>query len=140
MLPPETIQASLDSIATEPPTLSSDTPGDTAVWKLESADDVTASSETFTALVNRLGCSGGVTGEVFEPTIEVGETDIVVTFLVAPLDSELVQTCPSNDEVQYEVGLREPIGQRRVLDGSCRDGGEAALTSFCTSGAARWTP
>lgn len=127
-------------MALELPPATFDAPGDVAVWKLESATDVMPSSTTFTALVNRLGCSGGRTGEVLEPIIEVGETDIVVTFFVAPLDSDLEQECPGNDEVPYEVRLDEPIGQRQLLDGSCRSGGEAASTSFCAAGAARWVP
>lgn len=72
--------------------------------------------------------------------IEAGETDVVVTFFVAALDSHLEQTCPGNDEVPYEVILDEPIGRRQLLDGACRDGGEAASTSFCMAGAARRVP
>ena len=56
------------------------------------------------------------------------------------LESDLEQECPGNDEVPYEVRLDEPIGQRQLLDGSCRSGGEAASTSFCAAGAARWVP
>lgn len=138
--PTTTVPTPVGSIAIELPPATFDAPGDVAVWKLESATDVVTSSTTFTALVNRLGCSGGSTGEVLEPTVEVGETDIVVTFFVAALDSDLEQTCPDNDEVRYEVRLNEPIGQRQLLDGSCRSGGEAASTSFCAAGAARWVP
>ena len=138
--PATTVPTPVGSTAIEPPPATADAPGDVAVWKLESATDVVASSTTFTALVNRLGCSGGVTGEVLKPTVEMGETDIVVTFFVAALDSDLEQTCPDNDEVPYEVILDEPIGERPLLDGSCRSGGEAASTSFCAAGAARWIP
>ena len=84
------------------------------------------SSETFSALVNRLGCSGGLTGEAFEPAIEVGETDVIVTFYVAPLDGDLEQTCPGNNGVRHEMDHGVPIGQRHLVNGSCRDGGEAA--------------
>jgi hypothetical protein len=90
--------------------------------------------------VRRHRRSGGVAGEVFEPIVEVGETDIIVTFFDVSRDSDLEQTCPGNDEVPYELELGEPIGQRRVLDGSCRSGGEAASTSFCAPGATRWVP
>lgn len=135
-----TVPTPVGSSAIELPPATVDAPGDAAVWKLESATEVGASSTTFTALVTRLGCSGGMTGEVLEPTIEMGETEVVVTFFVAALDSDLEQTCPDNDEVRYEVSLDEPIGQRQLLDGSCRSGGEAASTSFCAAGAARWSP
>lgn len=138
--PATTVPTPVGSAAIELPPATFDAPGDAAVWKLESAIDVVASSTTFTALVNRLGCSGGVTGDVLEPLIEVGETEVVVTFFVAALDSDLEQTCPGNDEVRYTVNLDEPIGQRQLLDGSCRSGAEAASTSFCAAGAARWVP
>lgn len=138
--PPGTVPESLESVAVEPPASTSTAPGATAVWRIESPDSIQESSGTFTALVSRLGCSGGVTGEVFEPTIETGTVDITVTFLVAPLDPDLDQTCPGNDEVRSEVDVGEPIGERRILDGACRDGKEAAATSFCASGNARWTP
>lgn len=138
--PATTVPTPVGSTAIELPPATFDAPGDVAVWKLESGTDVVDSSTTFTALVNRLGCSGGVTGEVLEPTIEVSETEVVVTFFVEALDSDLEQTCPGNDEVPYEVILAEPIGERPLLDGSCRSGGEAASTSFCAAGAARWVP
>lgn len=46
--------------------------------------NLSAASDSFTAVVNRLGCSGGVTGEVFEPSIAIDDRDIVVTFDVEP--------------------------------------------------------
>lgn len=138
--PATTVSTPVGSTAIEAPPATFDAPGDVAVWKLQSATDVDTSSTTFTALVNRLGCSGGVTGEVLEPIIDAGETEVVVTFFVAALDSDLEQTCPDNDEVPYEVILDEPIGQGELLDGSCRSGGEASSTSFCAAGAARWVP
>jgi len=138
--PVTTVPAPVGSAAIELPAATVDSPGDVAVWTLESASDVLGSSSAFTALVTRLGCSGGVTGEVLEPTVEIGETEIVVTFFVAALDSDLEQTCPGNDEVPYVVVLVEPIGDRPILDGSCRDGSRAASTSFCAAGAARWVP
>ena len=138
--PTTTVPVSAGSTATELPPATLDAPGDVAVWKLESPSATAPPSTTFTALVSRLGCSGGVTGEVLEPTVEASDTEIIVTFFVASLDSDLEQTCPGNDEVRYEVSLDEPIGDRPLLDGSCRSGGEAASTFFCAAGAARWVP
>lgn len=127
-----------DDVRLPPATI--DAHGDAAVWTVSPASDVTPASSSFTALVTRLGCAGGVTGDVLEPLVEIGPTDIVVTFFVAGLDSELEQTCPENDAVPVEVALGERIGDRPILDGACRSGSEAASTSHCAAGPARWVP
>ena len=138
--PTTTVPTPVGSTSVELRSTAEDAAGDAAVWELESAAEIGASSTTFVALVTRLGCSGGITGEVLEPTIVLGEADVVVTFFVAALDSDVEQTCPDNDRVRYEVTLGEPIGQRQMSDGSCLSGGQAASTSFCAAGAVRWSP
>ncbi len=113
--------------------------GATAVWELGSDASLTASSQTFTAMVSRLACSGGETGEVFEPTVESTAEQVMVTFTVAPLP-EGDHTCPGNDRVPFVVDLGEPLGERSLWDGAC-DTGEATRTSFCASeagGGQRW--
>jgi hypothetical protein len=113
--------------------------GDTAIWELEPSERIDSSADSFTAVVSRLGCSGGITGEVFAPTIQLGKSEIVVTFLVAPLDKNVFYNCPGNIGVPHEVELREQIGNRRLIDGSCLT--EPALsTRFCLRGGARWIP
>jgi len=114
--------------------------GATAVWAVDSAAGVDPAASSFIALVTRLECSGGVTGEVFEPVVEASGSDIVVTFFVAPLDSDLEQSCPENDAVPYEVDLGQPIGTSRLFDGACREGAEASSTRLCAGGAVRWAP
>jgi hypothetical protein len=114
-----------------------DVAGDAAVWHLAAAESLSAASDSFTAVVTRLGCSGGVTGEVYEPDIAIGDSDIVVTFSVEPVDGG---ECPSNDEVPFVINIGEPIGERRLVDGACLDEGEAASTSFCEAGPERWSP
>lgn len=111
--------------------------GETAVWRANPEDPPTSSAETFTALVTRLDCSSGVTGEVLEPSIVVRHDAVVVTFEVAPLPRGNY-TCQGNDEVPYVVDVGEPIGVRDVVDGACLSG-EAQSTSFCTDGAVRWS-
>lgn len=112
--------------------------GDVAVWSLSTDADVTGSSESFTALVDRLDCNGGVTGEVLEPSIEVDEVTIVVTFTVESVTPG-TQTCPSNDTVAFLVNVGQPIGQRVLVDGACLTD-RARTTSFCTEGGTRWQP
>ncbi|MEU4420783.1 hypothetical protein AB0F81_09160 [Actinoplanes sp. NPDC024001] len=95
------------------------------------------SSTTFTALVSRLGCNSGVTGEVLAPRIEPRRSEVVVTFSVAAKPPGEVASCQGNDQVPYEVDLGEPLNGRPLVDGQCR--GPAAGTSFCEPDATRFT-
>jgi hypothetical protein len=109
-----------------------------AVWFIKSSKDVTSASRTFTAYVSGLGCSGGVTGKVLQPTIEKSNTRVVLTFTVeaAPPGGG---TCQSNDQVPMVVDLGEALGDRQLVDGACRSGAEAATTAFCVGGSVRWS-
>lgn len=138
--PPTTVAEPVGSSGVSLPPGRTHAPGDPAVWTLDPASNVEPSSSSFLALVTRLQCAGGTTGEVLEPLIEIGPTDIVVTFSVAALDSELEQSCPENDAVPVEVFLDEAIGDRQILDGACQSGSEAATTVYCSGGADRWVP
>ncbi|RIQ18887.1 hypothetical protein [Jiangella rhizosphaerae] len=113
--------------------------GAPAVWQLQPDQRLTAASTGFTALVSRLACNSGVTGDVVEPDIEIGEAEIVVTFRVEP-DDPGAADCQGNDWVPYEVSVNEPIGDRALIDGQCRPGGAAEQTVFCDPGPSRWTP
>jgi hypothetical protein len=95
---------------------------------------LTGAWHSFTAFVTRLDCNGGVTGEVLEPTVEVDNAEIVVTFTVKAAPGG---DCPTNDQVPFVVDVGQPIGARRLLDGACRPTGEAASTSFCEDGGVR---
>jgi hypothetical protein len=106
-----------------------------ASWTIEPGT-IDPSSASFTVAVTRTGCSGGETGAVYPPTVDMGDTDIVVTFRVEPLDPRLDYTCPSNDAEEVTVTLPEPIGQRLLIDGVCAEYEGAA----CGSGAIRWAP
>ena len=106
------------------------------VWELDPSQPAPRTAAGFTALVTRLGCNGGVTGEVARPHIEMTASQIVVTFQVTPGDPEAA-TCPSNQPVPYLVELGEPVGGRQLIDGRCLPGGEAETTSLCEP--TRWT-
>ena len=111
-------------------------PGATAAWAIDMMRPPTKESKSFTALVTRLGCSGGETGKVLKPTVSAGEGQIVVTFTVKALPSG-AYSCPGNDQVPHLVDLGEPVGDRRLVDGACL-AGEAVSTSFCIDGPVRW--
>jgi hypothetical protein len=94
---------------------------------------------TFTAHVERLGCSGGVTGTAIDPQIALRDDEVVITFTVKELPDG-PQLCPGNDEVAVGVDLGEPIGNRTLVDGACVSGTAAASTGACSDGSVRWTP
>jgi hypothetical protein len=113
--------------------------GDAAVWGIGPDQSLLRSSTKFTALVSRLGCNNGVTGQVLAPEIHMSESEVVVTFSVAPKQPGAA-TCPGNDQVSYQVDLGEPLQDRALVDGRCLPGGEAATTSFCLTGPTRFRP
>ncbi|WP_155370967.1 hypothetical protein [Catellatospora vulcania] len=113
--------------------------GDAAVWDLAPGQTLTASSTRFTALVSRLGCNDGVTGQVLTPQLRLSESEIVVTFSVAPKQTGAA-SCPGNNQVPYEVDLGTPLRNRVLSDGRCLPGEAAATTAFCIDGATRFRP
>lgn len=109
--------------------------GDPATWIVDVARPPSPTSSSFTALVSRLGCNGGVTGTVLRPGVVITETEVVVTFTVeADPDGGF---CPSNEQVPYVVDLGQPLGARALVDGVCLDG-EASTTTFCREGSRRF--
>ena len=110
--------------------------GDPAVWAVDPTSPTTESSQTFTALVMRIGCAGGRTSEVFDPNIDADDDEIIITFTVAPISGD--QECPSNDAVPFVVELDEPIGDRRLVDGACRSG--EAPARLCDPNDPIWVP
>jgi len=113
--------------------------GDAAVWVLAPGSALNSSSTRFTAIVSRLGCNNGITGQVRAPDINMGDSEVVVTFTVAPKELNAAN-CLGNEEVPYEVDLGEPLLDRKLIDGQCLPGAEAVTTSWCVPESARYTP
>ena len=113
--------------------------GDAAVWVLGPDPRLAPSAATFTALVSRLGCNDGVTGEVLPPEIQRSGTEVVVTFRVRP-KQDGAASCPSNNDVAFDVDLGEPLGDRALVDGACLPGGAAVTTASCVDGPTRFRP
>jgi hypothetical protein len=113
--------------------------GATATWRIDENDPPDEAATSFTALVTRLGCSGGETGLVLEPVVDVDDERIKVTFAVESLPPGDYE-CPGNDAVPHVVVLDEPVGDRELVDGACLSG-EAATTAFCVDeDPVRWPP
>jgi hypothetical protein len=119
------------SASTNPP----GEPGDVAVWTLKPDEIPAPEAQTFTVLVTRLGCNGGVTGDVYPPTVSISDDEIVVTFTV---EHSPGGRCPTNDQVPYVVDAGQPIGERRLVDGACLPDGDGVSTSFCSDGGVRY--
>jgi hypothetical protein len=121
------------------PSATTNARGDAAVWFLKPDQSLQRSSTKFTALVSRLGCNGGVTGQVLAPEIHMTESEVVVTFVVAAKQPSSA-ACPTNDQISYEVDLGEALQGRALVDGQCLPGREGATTSFCTPDFTRFRP
>ena len=115
-----------------------DGPGDDAVWTVQPGHQVGPESTTFTAMVRRLGCNNGITGDVQESSVRVEEEAVVVTFYVEPNPRDA--SCPANDEIPVSVELPEPLGDRKLLDGQCSRDGQASGSAFCRDGGVRYSP
>jgi hypothetical protein len=117
-------------------------PPDPAVWvtDLTAVPQPTASS--FTAMASRLGCNDGATGRILPPEVTVTATEVVVRFTAEGL-GQGAHRCPGGDWVPYVVDVGEPIGDRALVDGACRGGGQAPGTAYCAEDAGRgvrWRP
>lgn len=110
-----------------------------AVWTVAPGERIDAGATEFTVLVNRLGCNSGVTGEVQEPDVRLGDDEVVLTFTVTPGEPSAA-TCQGNNRVRYDVTLPEPVGNRRLVDGQCGPEGEARGTTFCRPSGVRHQP
>jgi heat shock protein HslJ len=110
-----------------------------AVWTVAPDQDLNAEASEITVLVTRLGCNSGVTGGVAEPDVRLEDDRVVLTFTVRPGEPSAAD-CPGNNQVPYAVDLREPIGNRQLVDGQCLPEGEAAGTSFCQPDGVRYSP
>jgi hypothetical protein len=132
--------AALPSPTPSPPELTATMPprrGDTATWVLAEPAAVSPATTTLQLDVTRLGCAGGRTGVVLEPTVSSSATQVIIRTDVEPGGGPA--DCQGNDGVRVRVELGEPIGNRTLLDAACLEG-EAVDTRPCAEGAVRWEP
>ena len=90
-----------------------------AEWVLADPDAIDPATTTFEALVTERECASGESseGRIVGPDILAAGEDLLVTFAVRPLEGDAF-TCQSNPPTRVTVTLPEPLGDRRLLDGS----------------------
>jgi hypothetical protein len=103
-------------------------------WQL-GLDGVDASDSSFVVGVTRIECNGGQSGDVGRPTVELGASEVLVSFWPPPLTGDAPRTCPSNAPTVVEVDLGEPLGDRVLVDGGCLEDGRLP-PNLCE----RWRP
>jgi hypothetical protein len=89
-----------------------------ARWTLDPAVSMPGpDATTFTALVTERACTGGqpMGARLLPPSITYGADTISVVFAARPLEGDSFD-CPGNPATRVVVELREPLGDRRLLD------------------------
>jgi hypothetical protein len=78
-----------------------------------------ADATTFPAQVTERTCTSGraMGGRLQPPTISYGPDSVVIVFAAIPLEADAFN-CPSNPATPVVVQLREPLGERELLDGA----------------------
>ena len=105
--------------------------GTVAVWRLDPRSKPAKSSRRVAALVSRLACSGGESGQPETPSIEFDGSRVIVTFRTPPLPPDAFYTCQGNEEVPYRIRLPRSLGKRALFDGQCLHGPGAKGTAYC---------
>lgn len=89
-----------------------------AVWEPAPGQEVGPETQTVEILLRERSCASGrsAEGRIFEPAVDYGEDEVVVTIAVRMLDGE--QDCQGNPVTPYTLRLEEPLGDRALLDGA----------------------
>lgn len=76
-----------------------------------------AEATTFTAIVTETTCTGGraMGPRLMPPSVVYGQDSVLVVFAARPLEGNML-ACPGNPSTRVVVELREPLGDRRLLD------------------------
>jgi hypothetical protein len=70
------------------------------------------------------------------PTITTDASTISITFRIEP-EVTGPAACGTFEGLLYRVHLKQPIGERRLVDGVCRPGTTARGTGWCVHGGLR---
>ena len=89
-----------------------------AVWHLDPDQPAPGPGATsFSAIVTERGCASArdITGLILPPVIQYGADEVIVSIYVEPLQGD--QECPGNPPARFTIELREPLGDRQLIDG-----------------------
>ena len=100
-----------------------------ARWELAAGAELGPESRVVRVLVTELACASGRSpeGRIAPADVTYGEDSVTIIFGTRPLAG--AQTCQAGPPAEVSVDLREPIGNRILLDGSvfpAQPRGEAA--------------
>lgn len=89
-----------------------------AAFRAAPGVNLTPESTKINILVTELACNSGqdAQGRILRPVIVRGQRTVSVLLAVVQRDGE--QECPSNPETPFTIELPEPLGDRMLLDGS----------------------
>ena len=87
---------------------------------LEREHSIEPDARQVTVLVHEDACTGGAdpTARIEIVSVEYTPTSVEVLVGTRPLDGGLAVTCPGNPTVPFMIELREPIGDRSLVDAS----------------------
>jgi hypothetical protein len=91
-----------------------------AEWAFDPAQPKpVATTQVFDAMVTEMACNSGkaADGRIVGPQFVKSPASILVIFAVRPRPGGF-QTCPSNPATRVQADLGEPLGNRKLLDGS----------------------
>lgn len=118
------------------PTDGTGIPQDAATWRVVAAPEPSTDGASVHLGVTRLGCANGVTGAVVEPTVLAEGDRVVISTPVEHFSGGA--DCPDNDVVYLDVELGQEALGKDLVDAACLSDGEAASTTACSLGPARW--
>lgn len=106
-----------------------------ASFRVAPHEELSAETREVDVLVTELACNSGqdARGRVVRPAVILAEDTVTVVFAVVPRGG--AQECPSNPETPVLLELPEPLGERRLLDGSsvpARDATTCPDTAACS--------
>lgn len=93
---------------------------DAATWWVDTTLLLPLAPETtdVRAVLVEQACASGKSpeGRIGDPIVQYGPDSVIVTVPVAPLAGD--QDCQGNPEFPLDIKLAEPLGARKLLDGS----------------------
>ena len=89
-----------------------------ASFRVAPHEELSPETEEVDVLVTERACNSGqdARGRVVRPAVILADDTVTVVFAVVPRGG--MQECPSNPETPVLLELPEPLGERRLVDGS----------------------